>query len=173
VGPGWVHISLCLRRTSAAAVSHMLHPAHPPARWSVHHALMTSERCTCCLCRLHVESVLVRTATGPGGISGPLRVDLDGRYSYNVMGVRLPPPAGPVDVRHTHVAPYARQGRRAVSSLQCQLPRRLLLRLCKPGSTSARERLCVPHPLLLLGDRSGAWKTPGSMAHTRLALRTC
>lgn len=36
----------------------------------------------------------MRTATGPGGISGPLRVDLEGRYSYNVMAVRLPPPAG-------------------------------------------------------------------------------
>ena len=52
--------------------------------------------CMCCLCRLHVESVLVQTATGPGGISGPLRVDLEGRYSYNVMVVRSPRPAGPV-----------------------------------------------------------------------------
>ena len=41
--------------------------------------------------RLHVESVLVRTATGPGGISGPLRIDLEGRYSYKVMAVRFLP----------------------------------------------------------------------------------
>jgi hypothetical protein len=34
----------------------------------------------------------VRTATGPGGISGPLRVDLEGRYSYDVMGVRSSAP---------------------------------------------------------------------------------
>jgi len=31
------------------------------------------------------ESVVVRTATGPGGRSGPLRIDLDGRYFHNPM----------------------------------------------------------------------------------------
>lgn len=39
--------------------------------------------------RLHVESVMVRTATGPGGRSGPLRVDLEHRYAYNVMQVSI------------------------------------------------------------------------------------
>ena len=31
------------------------------------------------------ESVVVRTASGPGGRSGPLRVDLDGRFHPDVM----------------------------------------------------------------------------------------
>ncbi len=33
---------------------------------------------------------MVRTASGPGGRSGPLRVDLQGRYAYNPLQVRLP-----------------------------------------------------------------------------------
>ena len=32
-----------------------------------------------------VERVFVRTATGPGGEAGPLRVDLDHRFTHNVM----------------------------------------------------------------------------------------
>ena len=80
------------------ATSHLLHlflsTRHLVTKPAVAH------RCTRHLRRLHVESVVVRTATGPGGISGPLRIDLEGRYSYNVMGVRFAPPAG--QCRHTH-----------------------------------------------------------------------
>lgn len=31
------------------------------------------------------ESVLVETPTGPGGLSGPLRIDLEQKYTWNVM----------------------------------------------------------------------------------------
>ena len=31
---------------------------------------------------IHVEPVIIRTANGPGGIAGPLRVDLDRRYNF-------------------------------------------------------------------------------------------
>eukprot|EP00633_Aureoumbra_lagunensis_P000738 CAMPEP_0197293142 /NCGR_PEP_ID=MMETSP0890-20130614/26995_1 /TAXON_ID=44058 ORGANISM="Aureoumbra lagunensis, Strain CCMP1510" /NCGR_SAMPLE_ID=MMETSP0890 /ASSEMBLY_ACC=CAM_ASM_000533 /LENGTH=254 /DNA_ID=CAMNT_0042767631 /DNA_START=105 /DNA_END=872 /DNA_ORIENTATION=- len=34
---------------------------------------------------LHAEEGIVRTATGPGGKTGPLRVDLHGKYHYNVL----------------------------------------------------------------------------------------
>jgi hypothetical protein len=62
------------------------------------HSSQSADSRGCCLRRLHVESVVVRTATGPGGISGPLRVDLEGRYSYDVMGVRSSAPSKPCGV---------------------------------------------------------------------------
>ena len=34
------------------------------------------------LTMIHVEPVIIRTANGPGGIAGPLRVDLDRRYNF-------------------------------------------------------------------------------------------
>ena len=37
--------------------------------------------------RLHCERVVIRTASGPGGTSGPLRLDLNGQYCRNPLQV--------------------------------------------------------------------------------------
>ena len=34
---------------------------------------------------VYAERVLVRTMTGPGGMAGPLRVDMDNEFNYDVM----------------------------------------------------------------------------------------
>ena len=37
--------------------------------------------------RLDCERVVIRTASGPGGTSGPLRLDLDGQFCRNPLQV--------------------------------------------------------------------------------------
>lgn len=32
-----------------------------------------------------MERVVIKTASGPGGVAGPLRVDLEGQYSHSPM----------------------------------------------------------------------------------------
>jgi hypothetical protein len=34
---------------------------------------------------IHVDRVVIRTANGPGGVAGPLRLDLDGTYCHSPM----------------------------------------------------------------------------------------